>query len=142
MSISNKTSVEMKELLSALLGLRKLSVLLGEEAEAEHVARERDIEIEREVRAAFGLERERNKAREHELRVLKLTKIKKDSQFDQSLNDTAMRLKLPQFKDGDDIVSFIMRFECIASLLKLDPNSYAVRIGNLVSGKALKFTLL
>ena len=48
-----------------------------------------------------------------------------------------MRHKLPQFKDGDDIVSFIISFECIASLLKPDPNSYAVRIGSLLSGKAL-----
>ena len=47
-----------------------------------------------------------------------------------------MRHKQSQFKDGDDIVSFIISFERIASLLKLDPNSYAVRIGRLLSGKA------
>ena len=68
--------------------------------------------------------------------MLELTK--KYSNSDQSLSDAAMRPKLPQFKDGDDIVSFIIRFACIASLLKLDPNSYAVRIGSLLSGKALK----
>ena len=51
-----------------------------------------------------------------------------------------MRPKLPQFKDGDDIISFIIRFQRIASLLKLDPNSYAVRIGSLLSGKALKIS--
>ena len=52
--------------------------------------------------------------------------------------DAAMRPKLPVFKDGDDIVSFIIRFERIATLLKLTPESYAVRMGSLLSGKALK----
>ena len=68
-----------------------------------------------------------------------MLELKKNSgRFDQSISDAAMRHKLPQFRDGDDIVSFIIGFERIASLLKLDPNSYAVRIGSLLSGKALK----
>ena len=102
------------------------------EAEAERAARaeEREDEIECEVRAADALEREK------ELKVLELTK--KDRNSHESLNDAAMPPKFPQFKDGDDIVSNIIRFERIASLLKLDPNSYAVRIGGLLSGKALK----
>ena len=52
--------------------------------------------------------------------------------------DAAMRPKLPVFKDGDDIVSFIIQFEQIAALLKLTPESYAVRMGCLLSCKALK----
>ena len=57
-------------------------------AEAERAAQteEREAEIEREVRAADAIERERDKAREQELRVLELTK--KDSNADQSLNIT------------------------------------------------------
>ena len=68
--------------------------------------------------------------------MLEITK--KDSNPDQYLNDAPMHPKLPKFKDGDDIVNFIMRFKRIASLLKLDPNSFAVRIGSFLSGKALK----
>ena len=54
------------------------------------------------------------------------------------MGDAAMHPKLPQFKDADDIVSFIIRFQRIASFLKLDPNSYPVRIGSLLGGKAYK----
>ena len=68
--------------------------------------------------------------------MLELTE--KDSNLNQFLNDAAMHHKLPQFKDSDDIVSFIIRFQQIGSLLKPDPNSHAVRIGSLLSGKALK----
>ena len=42
---------------------------------------EAEREIEREVRAADALERERDKAREHEIRVLELTNTK--GNFDQ-----------------------------------------------------------
>ena len=106
--------------------------------EAERVERvdEAEREIEREVRAEDVLESERDKAREHEIRVLELTNTK--GNFDQSMADAAMRPKLPVFKDGDDIVSFIIRFERIAALLKLTSESYAVRMGSLLSGKALK----
>ena len=52
--------------------------------------------------------------------------------------DAAMWPKLPVFLDGNDIVSFIIRFERIAALLKLTTESYAVRMGCLLSGKALK----
>ena len=43
--------------------------------------------------------------------------------------DAAMWPKLPVFQDGNDIVSFIIRSERIAALLKLTPESYAVRMG-------------
>ena len=105
-------------------------------AEAELQVAEAEREIEREVRAADALERKRDKAREHEIRVLELTNTK--GNFDQSMADAAMRPKLPVFKDGDDIVSFIIRFERIAALLKLTQESYAVRMGSVLSGKTLK----
>ena len=53
------------------------------EAEAEHAEKEREAEIEREVRAADALEREKV-VRQHELKVLELTK--KDRNSNQSLN--------------------------------------------------------
>ena len=56
---------------------------------------------------------------------------------DQSLADAATRPKLPVYKDGDDAVSYIARFKPGSSLLKLDLVSFAVRIGNLLSGRVL-----
>ena len=80
------------------------------EADRAEEAAEAERDIEREVRAADALERERDKAPEHEIRVLELTNSKGD--FDQSMADAAMRPKLPVFKDGDDIVSFMIRTNC------------------------------
>ena len=68
------------------------------EAERAKKAAEAEREIEREVRAADALEKERDKAREHEIRVSELNNSK--GNFDQSMAD-AMRPKLPVFKDGD-----------------------------------------
>ena len=94
----------------------------AEERVARSVVDEAEREIEHEVRAADALERE--KVREHEIRVVELTNS--TDNFDQSMADAAMRPKLPVFKDGDDIVSFIIRLERIAAWLKLTPESYAV----------------
>ena len=44
------------------------------------------------------------------------------------------RPRLPAYKDGEDIASYITRFERIAALLKLDEDLYAVRLGALLSG--------
>ena len=51
--------------------------------------------------------------------------------------DNASLPKLPLYRDGDDISSFLVRFERIAELLNLDRNSYAVRLGTLLTGKAV-----
>ena len=51
--------------------------------------------------------------------------------------DTSVRLKLPVFQDGEDISSFITRFERIASLLNLARDSYALRLGTVLGGRAL-----
>ncbi|XP_076030282.1 uncharacterized protein LOC143018628 [Oratosquilla oratoria] len=44
--------------------------------------------------------------------------------------------KLPLLQEGEDIASYLNRFERIAELLKLSPDSYAVRLGSLLTGKA------
>ncbi|XP_076064942.1 uncharacterized protein LOC143038983 [Oratosquilla oratoria] len=46
------------------------------------------------------------------------------------------REKLPLLREGEDIASYLNRFERIAELLKLSPDSYAVRLGSLLTGKA------
>ena len=39
-------------------------------------------------------------------------------------------------QDGEDITSYLSRFERVAELLDVDPASYAVRLGSLLTGKA------
>lgn len=95
-------------------------------AEAECLAR---VELERIACA------EREKIREHEIRLQELNRPRTP---DVVLSDATLRPKLPVYKDGDDITTYLIRFERIASLLQLDRNSYAVRLGSLLSGKAVK----
>ena len=68
----------------------------------------------------------RNNVKEHEIRVLEFRDPRNN--VDLSLADAAMRPKFTVNKDDEDIVSYIIKFECITSLLKLDPTCFAVRI--------------
>ena len=54
-----------------------------------------------------------------------------------SASDIACRPTLPTFKDGEDIASYLTRFERVASLLGLSSDTYAVRLGSLLTGKAV-----
>lgn len=47
------------------------------------------------------------------------------------------RPKLPTFKGGDDMTSFLIRFERDAELLNVNRNTYAARIKILLSGRAV-----
>ena len=44
--------------------------------------------------------------------------------------------KLPTYQEGEDINNFLVRFERVAELLKIDKDSYAARLGCLLTGKA------
>nr|XP_027232840.1 uncharacterized protein LOC113824300 [Penaeus vannamei] len=44
---------------------------------------------------------------------------------------------LPVFKDGEDITSYLIRFERIANLLNFKEETYAIRLGSLLTGKAV-----
>ena len=50
------------------------------------------------------------------------------------LSDSA---KLPIYRDGEDIISYLIRFKRIAALLNVDLDTYAARLGALLSGKAM-----
>ena len=52
-----------------------------------------------------------------------------------SLADNSSRPTLPLYREGEDIASYFIRFERIASLLHLDESDLAVRLGNLLTGK-------
>ncbi|KAA0195005.1 hypothetical protein HAZT_HAZT010215 [Hyalella azteca] len=97
--------------------------------EREQLAAEREKEREQ---LAAELERER---RDHEIRMLEL-RSPRDSEV--QLSDAAAKPKLPMYRDGEDITSYIIRFERIAELLQLNRSSYAVRLGTLLTGKAVQ----
>ena len=89
---------------------------------------------------------EREEQRKHELaklqaeKELELARIAVSSKPapPNSHGECVDRPRLPAYKDGDDLVSYLTRFERIAELLKVDANDYAVRLGALLSGKAAR----
>lgn len=118
--------------------------------EREERAREREdrkLKEEREERAREREDRKLKEEREFELSKLRLEKDSelKLAQLQASSKSAKVvegenidRPRLPAYKDGEDIASYITRFERIADLLKLDEDLYAVRLGALLSGKAGK----
>jgi len=40
------------------------------------------------------------------------------------------------YTDGEDIANYLVRFERVAALLNVDVDTYAVRLGSLLTGKA------
>ena len=95
------------------------------ERERERAGREREREEKERERT------EKERVREHEVRLLELRREPPEPQ----LNITPP--KLPIYRDGEDITAFLIRFERIAELIRLDVNLYAVHLGSLLSGKAL-----
>ena len=97
------------------------------------------------------LERESNAKREFELAKLTLEgqssirAIETDGAANSSVqgssasgvSDLSSSLKLPNLRDGEDISSFLIRFERMAELLTIPRGSYAVRLGAALSGRAL-----
>ena len=53
------------------------------------------------------------------------------------VSEGVVKPSLPVFKDNDDIASYLIRFERVASLLDLAKETYAVRLGSLLTGKAV-----
>lgn len=80
---------------------------------------------------------ERQKIRDHELEMLKLRQANPIAETAVDISEYATRPKLPIFRDGDDIKAFIIRFERIAALLNLNRASWALRLGSVLSGKAV-----
>jgi hypothetical protein len=109
----------------------------------EHEERAKDRDLEK-IREEVELQKEkyaaeeRHKAREHELALLNVHTSGPSHPSVDSLSDASSKPKLPVFKAGEDVKSFIIRFERIADLLKLDRNTYTVRLGTLLSGKAVE----
>ena len=86
---------------------------------------------------------ERAKEREHELAVLQLrvqagTESSEQSEASSSCQLQNNSVKLPYFNDGEDISAYLMRFERLAVLMNIKPEHYAIHLGSLLKGKALK----
>lgn len=47
------------------------------------------------------------------------------------------RPSLPVYHDGEDIGNYLVRFERVAELLDIDHESYPVRLGSLLTGRAV-----
>ncbi|XP_069995020.1 uncharacterized protein [Penaeus vannamei] len=96
----------------------------------EERAKEREFQKEQ-----LEAEKERVKL-EHELQMARLNNSS-DSSLNPVLFDGASCPSLPVFKDGEDITSYLIRFERIANLLDFKEETYAIRLGSLLTGKAV-----
>ncbi len=52
-----------------------------------------------------------------------------------TISEADARPKLPAYQDGEAIATYLTRFERVAELLQLDKDTYAVRLGYLLTGK-------
>ena len=94
------------------------------------------IKLQTESAEADKVRAEAAKVREHELAMAQVNANNNNASLIPPvlLTDSP---KLPIFKDGEDITSYLIRFEHIASLLNVDPGTYAARLGSLLTGKAV-----
>lgn len=89
---------------------------------------------EREERQAEREAQERQAEREKEIRLAELQARGKPQVSVPP--DSVTKPKLPVYADNEDIATYLVRFERVAELLELDKDSYAVRLGCLLTGKA------
>ena len=83
---------------------------------------------------------EADKIRAHELAMAQVAASNSNSSNNTSLVPPVLVSdppKLSIFKESEDITSYLIRFERIASLLNVDPDTYAARLGSLLTGKAV-----
>ena len=85
---------------------------------------------------ALRIEAEKEKVRlAHELELAKVNAT--NSGVVPVAAADVVRPTLPVFKEGEDMASYLIRFERISSLLNLKPDTLAVRLGSLLTGKAV-----
>ena len=114
-------------------------------------ARERE-EMEREERA-LDREREREKERRESEREERRMAFEREqmaenrdrhgadqSNLSNAPTVSSNSIKLPYYRDGDDIVAYLDRFELLAETAQLDRNSYPSHLISLLSGKALSIS--
>ncbi|XP_076041374.1 uncharacterized protein LOC143025500 isoform X2 [Oratosquilla oratoria] len=105
----------------------------AEKAKIEAEKEKAKIEAEKEK---AKIEAEKEKAKIEAEKELELARITATKQPTATPHDSVSRPQLPLLQEGEDIASYLNRFERIAELLKLSSDSYAVRLGTLLTGKA------
>ena len=122
--------------------LREEAASLGLQGDSvtEFIYRQQNL-VRDERAAERELERlameERQRIRDHELEVLRINQTSQRPEAAIESSECAARPKLPMFKEGDDIKSFIIRFERMADLLSIKKENWAVRLGAVLSGRAV-----
>ena len=123
----------------------------AEEREAEKMRL--SLELER-ARVSAGLELDRTKVSadlelakvsadlelarmQHELSLAQVSAGNVTGQASLSV-DRINKPRLPVYRDGEDITSFLVRFERIAELLNLNRSTWAIHLGTLLSGRAVE----
>ena len=104
----------------------------------DHQKEDREVRAHQRELARLDVETaERDRVRAHELEMARL-RASNPNPLPTEVFASADKPKLPMYKPGDDIGSFIVRFERIASMLTVPQDSYAVRLGTVLSGKAME----
>ena len=109
-------------------------IMQQQAAAREERAQARQLEKQKIEAEASRIEAEREKVKlAHELELAKLGKPVMTEPGTLSVNQP----RLPEYKDGEDMASYLVRFERVGNLLGIPENSYAVRLGSLLTGKAV-----
>lgn len=111
-------------------------VIIREERATEQVQRRLKLESQKEAeRTKLGLlkfEADKDKSQnEHEL------ELEDDSSHVSAAMVNVHRPSSPVYHDCGNISSYKVRFECVAKLLGIDPESYAICLGSLLIGTAI-----
>ncbi|XP_037784772.1 uncharacterized protein LOC119580748 [Penaeus monodon] len=122
--------------------LRQAEALgLSGDALSDYVSKQQNIYREERAKERelqkLQIEAENQKARlAHELEMTKI-RANNDASITPVFGDDIVRPSLPVFHDSEDISLYLIRFERVADLLNLKKESYAVRLGSLLTGKAV-----
>ena len=104
------------------------------DTEARVLQHERDLAAQQQARDHEAAQQ----VREHELELARLA-VPIPGGAGAVNNDMVVKVerpKLPVFHDGDDLTSYLVRFERVSTLLNINEDSYAVRLGSLLGGRA------
>ena len=101
--------------------------------EREERMREREIEKERKAREDSLERRKIEISHAEEMARIRASNSSATATVE---NTSARKPSLPEYKDGEDIATFLIRFERVAELLNIPQGQYAVRLGSNLTGRA------
>lgn len=95
---------------------------------------EKQAEREAHKKLAEQEDQERQAEKEKEIKLAQLNPIGKPHNLLPS--DSITKPGLPAYKDEEDIATYLVRFEWFTVLLEMSEDTYAIRLGYLLTGKA------